>query len=411
MTPTAVAVATPSTGPGARPSHPPCPTPRNAGRTQPGVRHARRAGLLGRGVAPRGRAMPMSGVRRPRTRSRGGRSRVPEPRSGTWWRVPSSRARRPPSCFSFSGGWRSEGPRGRRPRCPPTGRSSPRGSAKATSFRLLFATSTTRSASSSDIDDYNTFVQNRAAGGTQRHPVPLGRLYGRRLHRGRRCPRQYLDDVHLGRQGRPHLLAERQQGRGRLRGLLRQLLGRREERQGPSRGTGGTLLPLLNRPFTGCNSDGTAHSSHLGNSARVVAGAPDASISNLGPIGPRSGNGYGTQATPGRPFYALSKVFEVGPRPRPKFVSAAVSADGRSIDITFDVELDPDRLPAQYPRYPVSLRLDGKTIYAQNLTVPPRTRACSGCRTSRPRSTTSATRKRTKTGRTSRLRRSTGARA
>ena len=41
----------------------------------------------------------------------------------------------------------------------------PRGESQGQQFRLLFVTSTTRDASSTDIGDYNTFVQNRAAAG------------------------------------------------------------------------------------------------------------------------------------------------------------------------------------------------------------------------------------------------------
>ena len=41
----------------------------------------------------------------------------------------------------------------------------PRGESQGQQFRLLFVTSTSRNASSTDIDDYNTFVQNRAAAG------------------------------------------------------------------------------------------------------------------------------------------------------------------------------------------------------------------------------------------------------
>ena len=41
----------------------------------------------------------------------------------------------------------------------------PSGLGAGDSFRLLFATSTTRNGTSTDIADYNTFVQNRAAAG------------------------------------------------------------------------------------------------------------------------------------------------------------------------------------------------------------------------------------------------------
>ena len=54
---------------------------------------------------------------------------------------------------------------GHRPRSPRTGASRPTGLAAGTQFRLLFLSSTKRNASSTDIADYNTFIQNLAAAG------------------------------------------------------------------------------------------------------------------------------------------------------------------------------------------------------------------------------------------------------
>ena len=60
----------------------------------------------------------------------------------------------------------------------------------------------------------------------RRHPGLQRGLQGGRLHRRHRRPRQYRHHLHHDRQGRPHLLARRRQGRRRLRGFLRRVLGR-----------------------------------------------------------------------------------------------------------------------------------------------------------------------------------------
>ena len=104
----------------------------------------------------------------------------------------------------------------------------PRGVSPGEQFRLIFLTSTTRDASSTDIGDYNTFVQNLAAAGHDDI-----REYQRRLprggqHRRRGRPGQHGND----RDRRSHLLALRQQGRRQLRRLLRRNLGRRGCSQG-----------------------------------------------------------------------------------------------------------------------------------------------------------------------------------
>ena len=68
-------------------------------------------------------------------------------------------------------------------------------------------------------------------GRPHRHPSLQRGLQGGRLHRRHRRPRQHRDHVHQHRQGRPHLLAQRRQGRRPVRGFLRRVLGRRGQRQ------------------------------------------------------------------------------------------------------------------------------------------------------------------------------------
>ena len=84
---------------------------------------------------------------------------------------------------------------------------------------------------------------------------------GSRLHRQGR-PRQHRHHLYQHRQGRAHLLAERQQGRRRLRGLLRRLLGqtRSNSHDKNELGTNGSQTPhrpMTNYPSPAATHDGT----------------------------------------------------------------------------------------------------------------------------------------------------------
>ena len=93
------------------------------------------------------------------------------------------------------------------------------------SFRLIFITSTTRNGHG---DRHRRLQPVRAGAGecrASRDQALWRRLPGGGQHRDRACPGQRLR--HRDRRSDP--LAERQQGRGQLRRLLRRQLGRREE--------------------------------------------------------------------------------------------------------------------------------------------------------------------------------------
>ena len=126
------------------------------------------------------------------------------------------------------------------------------------SFRLLFVTSTTRNASSTNISDYNSFVQGRAAAG---HSLirPFSSKFRVVGSTASVDARQYLDHLHQSSQGRADLLAERRQGRGRLRGLLRRQLGQ-QERQGKEP-VGDGVQQFL-KHLSGTRDDGTK-ASHI----------------------------------------------------------------------------------------------------------------------------------------------------
>ena len=115
-------------------------------------------------------------------------------------------------------------------------------SSTQTEFRLLFVTSTTRNAASTNIADYNRFVQGRAAAGhaSIRSFSSKFRVVGSTgaVH----ARDNTSNDLHVFGQGRADLVAERRQGRGPLRGFLRRQLGQRERKERARRCSEGRLL-------------------------------------------------------------------------------------------------------------------------------------------------------------------------
>ena len=116
-------------------------------------------------------------------------------------------------------------------------------------FRLLFLSSTKRNASSTDIADYNTFIQTRAAAGhTDIQAYSAGfRVVGCTADTDARD--NTVHHLHHHRQGRAHLLARRRQGRRPVRGFLRRVLGRRGQRQERVRHRRARYLPDRQLPL------------------------------------------------------------------------------------------------------------------------------------------------------------------
>ena len=125
----------------------------------------------------------------------------------------------------------------------------PTGLAAGDQFRLLFLSSTKRNASATAIADYNTFVQTRAAAGhTDIRDYSAGfRVVGCTADTDARDNTSTTYTTH--RQGRPHLLARRHQGRRRVRGFLRRVLGRRGQRQERVRHRRARYLPDIQLPL------------------------------------------------------------------------------------------------------------------------------------------------------------------
>ena len=187
----------------------------------------------------------------------------------------------------------------------------PTGLTTGDQFRLMFLSSTTRNASSSDIADYNTFIQDRAAAGhddiqaysdgfsvvgctatvdardntaTTGIGVPIYWLGGNKV------ADDYADFYD---------------------GNWDEEVNDKDE----SGANGPDTSQFNNYPFTGCDNDGTeAFTSSTSNAlgtGHVRVGSPDGNNINTGPIfGP-----FNPPATDTHPYYGLSAVFTVAEAP------------------------------------------------------------------------------------------------
>ena len=180
-------------------------------------------------------------------------------------------------------------------------------------FRLIFLSSTTRNASSSDIADYNTFVQDRAAAGHSDIQA-------------------YSDSftvvgctaaVHARNNTETNFTSTK-------KGIPIYWLGGNKvvddyedfydgnwddevNNKNESGANGPDTSQFTNHPFTGCDDDGTeafnsALSAALGNPTGYVhTGSPDSNNNNTGPI-----SGFiNPSSTDTRPMYGISAVFAV----------------------------------------------------------------------------------------------------
>ena len=185
-------------------------------------------------------------------------------------------------------------------------------------FRLLFATSTTRNAQSSAIADYNSFVQGRAAAGhTAIRSYSAGfRVVGctQAVDARDNTETTYTDTD----KGVPVYWLKGSKVADDYEDFYDSTWDSESGAKNESGSNRNIYTSLSQRPFTGCNNDGTedfdglSRSSALGNSAglAVVLGYPNDSQSGNNPL--TSNNLQQQSAT--RPFYALSQVFRVGLR-------------------------------------------------------------------------------------------------
>ena len=194
----------------------------------------------------------------------------------------------------------------------PTGAPSPMASYGGDQFRLIFLSSTQRKPNSTNIADYNTFVQDLAAAGhTGIQPYADGfKVVGCTAAVDARD--NTATTFTNANKGSAHLLAEGKQGSRQLPGLLRRQLGRRGKRQDRawqqrSRYLTGRQLPgdRLRRRRHRASFGGDQQA--LGDTGEVRLGNPNDSNSSRNPL---SGQG-GANRSINRHMYGLSQVFEL----------------------------------------------------------------------------------------------------
>ena len=217
----------------------------------------------------------------------------------------------------------------------------PSGLYEGDSFRLLFLSSTKRDATATDIADYNTFIQTRAAAGH----TAIQAYAGEFLVVGSTGDTDARDNT-----GTTYTAVDKGAPIYWLNGTKvadnyedfydgswsNESFNRNESgANGPSTSVSG------NYPFTGSDHDGTEafsvdnSSRALGNDGVVRVGRPGGSHASNGPLGSTNTTDHGDD----RPFYGLSPVFTVlDPPPAP--TSATVDPSGFVIYIFFDEDLD-----------------------------------------------------------------------
>ena len=188
-------------------------------------------------------------------------------------------------------------------------------------FRLLFITSTTRTGQSTDIADYNTFVQGRAAAG---HQAIRSHSSGFRVVGCTEAvdARDNTSTTYTSAdKGVPIYWLDGNKVAGEYQDFYDGSWDDEANAKNES-GLNRNTAEVLNWPMTGCNHDGTegiftgggATTSEALGRDFVRTGQLDSSSSGHGPLN----NGATTGSNSRRPFYGLSQVFQVNSPPTGK---------------------------------------------------------------------------------------------
>ena len=183
----------------------------------------------------------------------------------------------------------------------------PSGLSGGDQFRLLFITSTTRNAESTDIANYNTFVQGRAAAG---HQAIRSHSSGFRVV-GCTEAVDARDNTSTTYTSADKGVPIYWLGGNKVADEYQDFYDASwDDEANPKNESGGSRSVTNDtRPFTGCRSDGTE--SFQGEHGSEALGKNWVELANLnGPGSPLSGGGRGNKDNP-RPFYGLSQVFQV----------------------------------------------------------------------------------------------------
>ena len=181
----------------------------------------------------------------------------------------------------------------------------PTGLGAGDEFRLIFLSSTKRNANSTNIANYNTFIQNLATAG---HAAIQTYNSGFKVV-GCTQDTDARDNTNTTGTGVPIYWLNG----AKIAAAYADFYDGEWDDEANPKNESGTDGPdtsdSVNYPFTGCEDDGTEASNRaLGNSGNVLVGRPNSSTSGHGPIGSDSG----ASSTLTRPMYGVSEVFQVG---------------------------------------------------------------------------------------------------
>ena len=219
----------------------------------------------------------------------------------------------------------------------------PSGLSNGDEFRLLFITSGTRNAESSNISTYNTFVQNAAADATvgDDDPTPI-----RAYSSGFRVVGSTEDDDARDNTATTYTADDQGVpiywlGGNRLADDYADFYDGTWDAEINATNASGGSRPFDssntgNRPFTGSDHDGTGDNPNQLGRSNVRVGRPD-SGSDRGPISSQ----FNTARNSPRPFYGLSAVLRVEGEFTPALSIGDDAAGDEGGNVTFTVALSP----------------------------------------------------------------------
>ncbi len=230
----------------------------------------------------------------------------------------------------------------------------PSGLAAGTKFRLLFATSTRRNASATDIGTYNTFVQTRAKAGHSAISDSCGNLFKVVGSTSAIDARVNTDTESTDTAALIYWL-----NGAKVADSYADFYDGSWDSRAHRTESGGTSSYTF--VFTGSNQDGTKSSS-------IAFGAAAVSTANLNSGGPLAGSGS-TVNTATHRFLALSPIFTVGTKPHVT-ISAGTSpvTEGTAASFTLSVSpvpsapLDVDVLVSDNSDFVDAANLGFKTV-------------------------------------------------
>ena len=255
----------------------------------------------------------------------------------------------------------------------------PSGLDEGDSFRLLFLSSTKRDATTTDIADYNTFIQTRAAAGH----TAIQAYANEFLVVGSTQDTDARDNTDTTYtavdKGAPIYWLNGNKVADNYEDFYDGSWSNESNAndKDESGANGPNTAHSGNYPFTGSDHDGTEaiignnSSRALGSSGQVRVGRPGGSDANNGPLGSSATTDRGDR----RPFYGLSPVFTISDPPT--LTSVIVPSHGFTIDIFFDEGLDatsgslPATVIAAFSVYADTVELTISDIYPVLFLNPP----------------------------------------